>query len=129
MDRGEPIGLVSSRHWCVCLLYESVRLCIHASTLSYMNISDNRWLNKSKFHLENHWGGKLATIGLGPDQIRTLVSIVTYSSHRVISRKIFWQLRLVNFLTHLSRNDNVSFGDRSLSIVRRRRRPSSSVNN
>ena len=37
-----------------------------------------------KFHLEPHWGGGLAALGFGPDQIRTLVSMATYNSHRVI---------------------------------------------
>ena len=33
-----------------------------------------------------HWGGGLTALGFGPDQIRTLVSMATDSSHRVLAR-------------------------------------------
>ena len=70
---GELIGWDSSR----C---PSVRLF----TLSDMNISDTSWPIIIKFHLKHHWGGGLAALGFGPDRIRTLVSMATDSSHRVI---------------------------------------------
>ena len=38
--------------------------------------------------LKHHWGGGLAALGFGPDRIRTLVSMATDSSHRVIMGKI-----------------------------------------
>ena len=38
---------------------------------------------KIKFHLEHHWGWGLAALGLGPDRIRTLVSMATDSSHMI----------------------------------------------
>ena len=65
----------------------SVRSCVRASTLSNMNISETSWPIVIKFHLEHHWGGGLAALGFGPDRIRTLVSMATDSSHRVIMGK------------------------------------------
>ena len=59
----------------------SVRLSVLASacafTLSNMNISETSWPIIIKFHLEHHWGGGWATLGFGPDRIRTLVSLAT----------------------------------------------------
>ena len=52
-----------------------------------MNISETSWRIIIKFHLEHHWVGGLAAIGLRPDWIRTLVSMTTDSSHRVIMGK------------------------------------------
>ena len=49
-----------------------------------MNISEtNGWI-ATKFYLKHHLGGGLAALGFGPDRIRTLVSMATESSHRVI---------------------------------------------
>ena len=53
-------------------------------TLSDMNISETSWQIIIKFHLKHHWGGGLAALDFGPDRIRTLVSMETDSSHRVI---------------------------------------------
>ena len=54
---------------------------LHASvgpfTLSDMNISETSWPIEIKFHLKHHWGGELAALGLGLDQIRSLVSMAT----------------------------------------------------
>ena len=58
------------------------------STLSNMNISETSWPIIIKFHQEHHWGGGLTAIGFGLDRIRTLVSMATDSSHRVIMGKI-----------------------------------------
>ena len=41
----------------------------------------------TKFYLKHHWGGGKAALGFGADQIRTLVSMATDSSHRVIMGK------------------------------------------
>ena len=49
-----------------------------------MNISETSWPTKIKFHLEHHWGGGLTAISFGLDRIRTLVSMATDSSHRVL---------------------------------------------
>ena len=34
-------------------------------------------------YVKNNWGGGKAALGFWPDRIRTLVSMATYSSHRV----------------------------------------------
>ena len=65
----------------------SVRASICAFTLSNMNITETSWPILIKFHLEHHWGEGLATLGFGPDRIRTLVSMATDSSHRIIMGK------------------------------------------
>ena len=48
------------------------------------SVRETSWLIVIKFHLEYHWVGGLATLGFGLDRIRTLVSMATDSSHRVI---------------------------------------------
>ena len=58
-----------------------------SSTISSMNISATRGLIATKFYLKHHWVGGKAALGFGPDQIRTLVSMATESSHRVIMEK------------------------------------------
>ena len=60
---------------------------IRASTLSNVNISETSWQIVIKFHLEHHWGGGLTALSFGLDMIRTLVSMATDSSHRVIMGK------------------------------------------
>ena len=57
-------------------------------TLSDMNISKTSWPIIIIFNLKHHWGGGFAALGFGPDRIRTLVSMATDSSHRVIMGKI-----------------------------------------
>ena len=52
-----------------------------------MNISKTNGSIATKFYLKHHWGGGLATLGFGPDRIRTQVSMATESSHRVIMVK------------------------------------------
>ena len=52
-----------------------------------MNISATSRLIGMKFYLKHHWGGGKASVGFDPDRIRTLVSMATDSSHRVIMRK------------------------------------------
>ena len=49
-----------------------------------MNISETRRPITIKFNLKHHWGGGKAALGFGADQIRTLVSMATDSSLRVI---------------------------------------------
>ena len=65
----------------------SVRPSIRASTLSNMDISETSWPIVIKFHLEHHSGGGLTALGFVLDRIRTLVSMATDSSHRVIIGK------------------------------------------
>ena len=57
---------------------------VHPFTLSNMNISETSCPIKIKFHLEHHWGRGLAASGFGQDWIRTLVSMATTCSYRVI---------------------------------------------
>ena len=65
----------------------SVRACIRASTLSNMNISETSRSITTKFYLKRHWGGGKAALGFDADHIRSLVSMATDSSHRVIMGK------------------------------------------
>ena len=52
-----------------------------------MNISETSRPIAIKFYLKHHWGGGKASVGFDPDRIRTLVSMATDSSHRVIMEK------------------------------------------
>ena len=54
---------------------------------SNMNISEARKPIAIKFYLKHHWGGGKAAWGFGADQFRTLVSMATDSSPRVIMGK------------------------------------------
>ena len=65
----------------------SVRVCVHPLTLLNMNISATSWPIGMKFYLNHHLGGGKASLGFDPDWIRTLVSMATDSSHRVIMGK------------------------------------------
>ena len=49
-----------------------------------MNISESSGPIATKFYLKHHWVGEKDALGFGPDQIRTLVSMASDSSHRVI---------------------------------------------
>ena len=60
---------------------------VRPSTLSNMNISETSRPITTKFYLKHHWGGGKAALGFDADQIRTLVSMATDSSHRVIMGK------------------------------------------
>ena len=66
-----------------------------------MNISETSWSIIIKFHLKHHWGGRLAALGFGPDRIRTLVSMATISSHRVIIGNLVSTLALPFFFGSL----------------------------
>ena len=59
----------------------------HLLTLSNMSISETGGPIEIKFYLKHHWGGGKAALGLGLDRIRTLVSMATDSSLRVIMGK------------------------------------------
>ena len=52
-------------------------------TLSNMNISATSRPMATKFYMKYYWVGGKAALGFGSDQIRTLVSMATDSSHRV----------------------------------------------
>ena len=63
----------------------SVRASVRASTLSNMNISETSRLITILSEASLGWGK--GCLGFGADQVRTLVSMATDSSHRVIMRK------------------------------------------
>ena len=77
---GELIVYRSSRR-------PSVRPSVCPFTLSNVYISKTSRPNATKFYQKHHWGKGKAASGFGPDQIRTLVSMVTDISHRVIMVK------------------------------------------
>ena len=52
-----------------------------------INISATSGLIIMKFYQKHHWDGGKAALGFGPDLIKTLVSMATDSSHRVIMEK------------------------------------------
>ena len=56
-------------------------------TLSNMNICATSWPIGMKFYLKHHRGGGKASVRFDPDRIRTLVSMITDSSHRVMMGK------------------------------------------
>ena len=64
-----------------------MRSSVRPFTLSNMNISATSWPIGMKFYLKHHWDGGKASVGFDPDRIRTLVSMATDSSHRVIMGK------------------------------------------
>ena len=68
-------------------------------TISNMNISATSGPMATKFYLKHHWVGGKASLGFGPDWIRTLVSMATESSHRVIMEKTVSPLFLGCFLS------------------------------
>ena len=61
---------------------------VHPFTLLNMNISATSGPIGMKFYLKHHWVGGKASVGFDPDQIRTLVSMATDSSHKVIIGKM-----------------------------------------
>ena len=58
-----------------------VRPCVHISNI---NISETSKPILIKFHLEHYWDVEMVTLGFGLDRIRTLVSMATDSSRKVI---------------------------------------------
>ena len=52
-----------------------MRLCMHPSTLSDMNISATSRPIAITFYMKHHLVGEKAALGFGPDQIGTLVSM------------------------------------------------------
>ena len=61
-----------------------VRPCVHTFKHEYLR---DQQADTIKFYLKHHWGGGKAALGFGADQIRTLVSMATDISHRVIMGK------------------------------------------
>ena len=65
----------------------AVCLAVCLWTFSNSHISATSGPIVTKFYLNHHWGGGKA-LGFGTDRIRTLVSMATDSSHRVIMGKM-----------------------------------------
>ena len=57
-------------------------------TLANINISATSGSITVKFYQNHHWDGGNAALGVWPERIRTLVSMATDSSHRVIMEKM-----------------------------------------
>ena len=64
-----------------------VSVCVWIFTLSNINISETSGSIVTKFYLKHHCVGEKDALGFGQDRIRTLVSMATDSSHRVIMGK------------------------------------------
>ena len=62
-------------------------LSVCLSTLLNINISETSGPIATKFYLKHDWVGGKDALGLGPDRIRTLVSMAMDSSHRIIMGK------------------------------------------
>ena len=77
---GELIVYQSSRRLSVC-----VSVCVFI--FSNMSISETSGPIATKFYLKHHWVGGKDALGFGPDRIRTMVSMATDSSRRVIMRE------------------------------------------
>ena len=75
-----------------------VYVCVCLFTLSNMNICGINRPVAIKFYQKHHWSGGKAALSFGPDRIRTLVSIATDSSHRVIMEKTVLPLFLLFFI-------------------------------
>ena len=60
---------------------------LSSSTISNMNISSTSGPVTMNFYQKHHWNGGKAALGFGPAWIKTLVSMATDSSHRVIMEK------------------------------------------
>ena len=84
-----------------------MRACVRALTLSNMNISATSRPIEMKFYLKHHWGGGKPSVGFDPDRIRTLVSMATDSSHRVIMGKTASSHFLDRILFILAGNDDM----------------------
>ena len=66
-----------------------------------MNISKTNRSIATKFYLKHHLGGGLAALGFGPDQIRTLVSMATESSHGENGVSTFSRLFFIQCFSYL----------------------------
>ena len=68
-----------------------------------MKISETSRPITTKFYLKHHWGRGKAALGFGADQITTLVSMATDSSHRVkwgkgrhhVFSTVFYRIRFI----------------------------------
>ena len=92
-----------------------------SSTISNMNISAISGPITMKFYQKHHWEGGKAALVFGPDWIRTLVSMATDSSHRVIMEKTVLPLFLSCFSSDpfiLASNDDMHGSSEEFEIQR-----------
>ena len=73
----EPASVRGLGHLCV----------LRVSPLSNINILETSGPITNTFYLKHHWGGRKAALGFRAGRFRTLVSMATDSSHRVIMGK------------------------------------------
>ena len=59
----------------------------------------NQWADHNEIYKKNRWDGGKAALGFVPDKTKTLVSMATDSSHRVIMEKML--LPLFSAVFHL----------------------------
>ena len=81
-----------------------------SSTIANMNISATSEPITMKLYHKHHWDGGKAASCFGPDRTKTLVSMATDSSHRVIMEKTVLPLFLSCFypiLFILAGNDDM----------------------
>ena len=79
-----------------------------------MNISETSRPITTIFYLKRHWGGGKAALGFDADQIRSVVSMATDSSHRVIigkraSSRLYLQVTMTYIIAALERLRNTLF--------------------
>ena len=70
---------------------------VRRPSVLHINISATSEPIKMKFYQKHHWDGGKAALGFGPDRIKTLVSMATDSTHRVIMEKTVLPLFLSCF--------------------------------
>ena len=74
----EPSSVCASLSLCVCASVNTFNI--------YISATDR--LNSTKFYLKHYWGRGEAALGFGPGRNRTLVFMITNSSHRVVMGKM-----------------------------------------
>ena len=72
-----------------------------------MNICATSGPITMKFYKKHHWDEGKAAIGFGPGQMKTLVSMATDSSHRVIMEKTFFSCVFRPILFILADDDDM----------------------
>ena len=85
---------------CVCLCP-----CVHTFKHAYLR---DQWADRNQILSKAalRWGGK-AALGFWPDRIRTLVSMTTDSSYRVMMEKTFSRLFFIRSFVILAGNEDM----------------------
>ena len=87
-----------------------------SSTFSNMNISATSGPITLKFYQKHHWDGGKAALGFGPDQIKTVVSMAIFSSHRIIMEKTVLPAVFHPIFFMLAGNDDMHGGSQEFEI-------------